>query len=154
MLGGLDVFLDALELAEFSLDDEALGVGGVDDALGDLDVLLVGEGRGVDHDGRIDAGVDAVHAGLFVAVVQMDREDGFGEDLVGRLHHGLEHLLVGVLAGALGELDYERGLGADVALEETHRLLEVVDVVCADGVFAVGEFEKFPGGDDHLMLLR
>ena len=45
VLGGRDVLLDALELAELGLDDDALGVGGVDDALGDGDVLLVGGRR-------------------------------------------------------------------------------------------------------------
>jgi hypothetical protein len=149
VVGGVDVLLDALEQPELGLDDQALGVRGVDDALGDLDVLLEGVVRGVDHDGAVDAGVDAVHAGLLVAVVQVHREDGVGEDLVGRGHHGLEHQLVGVGAGALGELHDEGGLALDVALEEAHRLLEVVDVVRADGVLAVGLLEEFFGGDDH-----
>ena len=49
----------------------------------------------------------------------------------------------------LGELDDEGGPGADVALEEAHGLLEVVDVVGADRVFAVGVREELLGGDDH-----
>jgi hypothetical protein len=51
----LDVLLDAAEHAELGLDDDALGVGGVDDALGDLDVLLERLVRGVDHHRAVEA---------------------------------------------------------------------------------------------------
>ena len=53
-----------------------------------------------------------------------------------------EHPLVGVGARALGDLDDERRLGVDAALEQAHRLLGVVDVVGADGVLAVGVLEQ------------
>jgi hypothetical protein len=106
----LDVLLDAAEHAELGLDGDALGVGGVDDALGDRDVLLERIVRGVDHHGAVEAGVDAIVAGLLVAVVEVHREDGLGEDLVGGADDGLEHALVGVFARALGNLDDERRL--------------------------------------------
>ena len=61
----------------------------------------------------------------------------------------LEHALVGVVARALGNLDDERRLGRDAALEQAHGLLGVVDVVRADGEFAVGDLEELRGGDDH-----
>ena len=142
-------FFDAAQHAELGLDGDALGVGAVDDALGDLDVLLERIVGGVDHDGAEEARVDAVVAGLLVTVVEMDGEDGLGENLAGGADDGLEHALVGVVARALGDLDDERGLGVDGALEEAHGLLGVVDVVGADGVFAVGVFEELGGGDDH-----
>ena len=74
---------------------------------------------------------------------------GVREDLVGGADHGLEHPLVGVGAGALGELDDERRLAVHVAPEQAHGLLEVVDVVGADGVLAVGVLEQFLGRNDH-----
>ena len=70
-----DVLFDAAELAQFRLDDDALGVRRVDHAPGDLDVLLERLVAGVDHDRAVEAAVDAVHAGLLVAVVQVDGED-------------------------------------------------------------------------------
>jgi hypothetical protein len=41
----------------------------------------------------------------------------------------------------LDKLDDERRLTVDAAAKQAHRLFEVVDVVGADGVFAVGQFE-------------
>jgi hypothetical protein len=145
----LDVFLNAAEHAELGLDAEALGVGLVDDALGDGDVLVERIVRGVDHDGAEEAGVDAVVAGLFVTVVEVNGEDALGEDVGSGADDGLDHALVGVGPRALGELDDERRLGDGGALEQAHGLLSVVDVVRADGELAVGDLEKLRGGDDH-----
>jgi hypothetical protein len=147
------VLLDALEDAEFGLDHQALGVGGVHDALGDLDVLFERLVGGVDHDRAVDAALDAVHAGRFVAVVQVDGEHGVGEDLVGRLEHDLEHPFMRVRTSALGDLDDEGGLAAHVPLEKAHALLEIVDVVRPDGILAVGVLEKLFGVDDHVCLV-
>ena len=60
-----------------------------------------------------------------------------------------EHHLVRVGAGALADLDDERRLAVDAAAEQAHGLLQVVDVVRADGIFAVGQLKQFLGGDDH-----
>ena len=60
-----------------------------------------------------------------------------------------KHPLVGVASRAFGNLDDERRLGGDAAFEKAHRLLGVVDVVRADGEFAVGDLEKLRSGDDH-----
>ena len=80
----LDVLLDAAEHAEFGLDADALGVGAIHDALGDRDVLVERIVRGVDHHRAVKARVDAVVAGLLVAVIQMHGEDGVREDLARR----------------------------------------------------------------------
>jgi hypothetical protein len=37
----------------------------------------------------------------------------------------------------------------DAALKKAHCLLGVIDVVSADGVFAVGMLEQLRGSDDH-----
>ncbi len=108
----LDVFLHAAELAEFGLDADALGVGALDDALGDGDVFVEIVVAGVDHDRRIKAAVDAVVAGFLVAVVEMDGEDRLGENDLRRADDGFEHALVGVFARALGKLDDEGRLAS------------------------------------------
>ena len=113
------VLLDAAQLAELGLDDEALGVGHVHDLLGDGDVLVEGLGGGIDHHGAVEAGVDAVDAGSLIAVVQVHREDGLGEDLVGGSDNVLKHQLVGVAARTLGNLDDERGLALNAPAEQS-----------------------------------
>ena len=145
----IDVFFDAAEHAEFGLDGNALGVRAIDDALGDCDVLVERVVRRVDHDGAEETGIDALVAGLLVAVVEVDGVDRVREDHAGGADDGLEHALVGVAARALGDLDDKRRLRLDSTLEEAHRLLGVIDVVGADGVFAVGVFEELSGRDDH-----
>ncbi len=85
-------------------------------------------------------------------MVEVDGEDGLGEDLVGGADQAFEHGLVGVGAGALADLDDERRLAVHVAAEQAHGLLEVVDVVGADGVLAVGGLEEFFGGYDHAVI--
>ena len=125
------------------------GVGAIDDALGDGDVFVEGLVAGVDHDRAVEAGVDAVVAGLFVAVIEMHGEDGLGENLFRRADDGFEHALVGVFPRAFRELDDEGRLALHAAAEQPQRLLHVVDVVRADGEFPVGDFVELRGGDDH-----
>ncbi len=141
LLINLDVFLHAAQHTQFRLDADALGVGARHHAAGDGHVFgerLVG---GVDHHRAIEAGIDAVVAGLLVAVIQVDGKDGFGIFGLHGADDGLQHAGVGVFARPLAELDDERGLGLDVALEQAERLLHVIDVVRADGVVAVGFLE-------------
>jgi hypothetical protein len=124
-------------------------VRGVDHALRDRDVLFEWVVRGVDHHRAEEAGVDALVARLFIAVIQVDRENGLGKNLARRSNDRLEHPLVGVFARALGNLNDEWRLRFDAALEKPHRLLGVVDVVGADGIFAVSVPEQLRGGYDH-----
>ena len=144
-----DVVLDAAEHAEFGFDGDPLGVGPVDDALGDLDVLVERVVGRVDHDGAEEAGVDALGAGLLITVVEVDGENGLGEDIARGADDGFQHALVGVGAGTLGNLDDERSLRLDGAAEKAHGLFRVIDVIGADGVLAVGVFKELRGGDDH-----
>ena len=147
----LDILLDAAEHAELGLDGDALLVGGVDDALGDLDVLGVRLVGGVDHHGAVEARVDAVVAGLLVTVIQVHGEDRVGEDLVRGADDRLEHALVRVAARALGNLDDEGRLGVDAAAEEAHRLLGVVDVIGAERILPVCVTEQLLGRNDHVV---
>ena len=82
-------------------------------------------------------------------MVQVDGEDGLREDFVGDADHRLEHLLVGVGAGALADLDDEGGLAVYAAAEQAHGLLQVVDVVRADGILSVCGLEQLFGSNDH-----
>ena len=82
-------------------------------------------------------------------MVQVHREDGLGEDLVGSADDVLEHQLIGVAARALGNLDNEGSLALDAAPEEAHALLHVIDVVSADGILAIRVLEQFLRRNDH-----
>ena len=73
-LGGHHVVLDAGQHAELAFDGDVVLVGVLDDLAGQLDVLLVGVVRAVDHH-RGEAGVDARLAQLEgVAVVEVQGE--------------------------------------------------------------------------------
>ena len=80
----------------------------------------------------------------------MHRKNRFRKDLFRRANHGFQVAFVGVLARALAELDDERRLALDVAFEQANCLLQIIDVVSAEGVFAVGDLEQLRGGDNHL----
>ena len=98
-------------------------------------------------------------------LIQVDGKDGVREDLPGRPDHGLEEPLVGIPPCAAGDLDDEGGAPggvgrvivrfrlAQVAAEEPHRLLEIIDVVCPDGVVPVSVLKQVGGGDDHRFSL-
>lgn len=156
-----DVFFNAAELAEFGFDDNAFFVRAVDDAFRDFNVLREFFVRSVDHDGAVEAAVDAVVADFFGAVVEVNGEDSFREDFIGGADHAFEEVFVGVGASAAGDLDDERSAFrvvvrvfvfrefAQVAAEQTDELFEVVDVVRADRVFAVSGLEQFFSRNDH-----
>ena len=159
--GTNNVFFNAAELTKFSFHDDAFGMGAVNDAFGDLDVLFEFFVGSVDHDGGIETAVDAVVADFFRAVVKVNGENGFRERFVAGADQTFEDALVGVTASAAGDLDDERSsFGAvdriiifagfaQVAAEKPNGLFHIVDVVCADGVFAVSLFEQFGRGNDH-----
>ena len=156
-----DVFFNAAELSEFRFDDDALGVSAIDDALRNIDVLRELFVRSVDHDGAIETGIDAVVADVFSAVIEVDGEDRFREDLVGGADHAFEEVLIGVGTSAAGNLDDEgsafrivvrilvRGGFAKVAAEKTDELLEIVDVIGADSVLAISFLKQVFCRNDH-----
>ena len=129
------------QFAKFGFNRDVAGMGRIHHALGDLDILLECLAARVNHDRAVEPALDAVHTGGLVTVVQMHRKNRVREDLVRGTDHGFEHLLVGVVAGTLGQLDDEGGLAVDVAVEQPHGLLKVVDVVRTNGILAIGMLE-------------
>jgi hypothetical protein len=109
---------------------------------------------GVDHHGTIEAGFDAIIAGFFVAVVQMDGENGIREDIVGAADQTFEKALIGIGPGAFADLNDEGGLRLQVTAEKADNLFQVVDVVSADGIFAIRMLKQFFGCNDHFLLLK
>ena len=106
-----------------------------------------------DHDGGVKSAVDAIVADFFGAVVEMDGENRLRKDLVGGSDHRFQESLVRIATGAAGNLNDEGGaLGRidrivvrfglpQTPAEQADGLLQVVDVVRPDGVFAVGVLE-------------
>jgi hypothetical protein len=148
------VLFHAAELAEFGFHHQSLGVGRVRNALANLDVLLEWLGAGVNHHRAVKAAGDAIHAGLLVAMVEMHGENRLREKFVGTADDALQHHLVGVGTSALADLDDEGGLAVNIAPEQPHALLQVVDVIRANRVVAIGGFEQILGGDNHRDSLR
>ncbi len=144
-----NVFFDAAQHPQFSFDGHAAPVGLVHHAFGDGRILIEWFVAGVDHHGTIEAGIDAVVTRRLVPVVEMHRKNRFRKDLFGRANHGFQIPLVGVLARAFAELDDERRLALDVALEQANGLLQIVDVIRAQGILAVGDFEQLCSGTNH-----
>jgi hypothetical protein len=143
------VFFHAAELSELGLDRDPASVGRVHDPAGDGDVRVQILVARINHHGAVETALDAIHARFLVTVVQVHGEDGLRKDLVSTPDQAFEHHLVRVRPGPLADLDDEGSLAIEVATEQPHALLEVVDVVGADGELAVGDIEQVFGGDDH-----
>ena len=109
----------------------------LNDLLGDGDVLLEGLGGSVDHDGS-ETAVDAGLAGLeAVAVVQVQ-----GDGDVGALDNSSLNQLhqvggVGILTGALGNLQDNGSVLLAAGLGNALNDFHVVDVESTDSVAAV-----------------
>ena len=132
----LDRVLDARQATQLALDDHAVIVRVFDDLAGERHVLLVGSVGAVDHHGG-EAAVDAALAQLeAVAVIEMYR-DGQSRLDDGRLDELHEVGMVGVLAGACGHLQDQRGALLLGRLGDALNDLHVVDVEGADGVAAL-----------------
>src|SRR6266704_1580944 len=83
----------------------------------------------------------------------MDGENRFGKHSFGGADNRLEHAFVGILSRAFGELDNEWRFALHIAAEQAEALFHVVNVVGADGEFAVGDFVELSGGDDHRLKM-
>ena len=118
-------------------------------ALGDGNVFVKRIVRGVDHHRAIETAVDTVVTGLLVTVIEVHRKNGIRKNFTGSPDDRFQHVLVCVRARALGNLDDERRLGRHGSLEKAHGLLGIVDVVRANGKFAIGDLEELGGGYDH-----
>ena len=133
----LDFVLDAGQSAQLSLNDDTVVMSVLNDLAGDLDVLGEGLGGGVDHDGG-EAAVDAGLAGLEVgAVIQMQSDGDLGALDDSSLHQLYQVGVVGIGAGALGDLQDNGSLLLAAGLGDALNDFHVVDVESADGVAAV-----------------
>ena len=70
-------------------------------------------------------------------MVKVNGEDGIGEHLVRAADEAFEHQFVSIGTGTLADLDDEWCLAVNISAEQAHGLFEVVDVIGADGIFAV-----------------
>ena len=133
-------------------------MGVLHDLLGDLDVLGEGLAGGVDHNGG-ETAVDAGLAGLEIrAVVQVQGDGDVGALDDSSLHQLHQVGVVGVGAGALGNLQDQGGLQFLSSLGDALDNLHVVDVESADSVAAViGFLEHLGSGNqchnDSLLFL-
>ena len=149
LLGGdLHIVLNAGQSAQLGLYHHAVVMGILHDLLGDLDVLREGLAGGIDHD-RGKAAVNAGLAGLEVGAVVQVQSDG---NLGAFDHSGFHQLhqigVVGIGAGALGNLQNQRSLLLPGSLGDALDDFHVVDVERADGVSAViGLFEHLGSGN-------
>ena len=138
---GGNLILDTGEHAEFGLDGHVELVGVFHDLLGEGDILLVREGGSVDHHGA-EAHVDTVLAQLeAVTVIEVEADLGvlpaqFLRISDGTFGHIAEEGGVRIVAGALGNLEDDRGLGLGGSLDDGLELLHVVEVESRDGVSA------------------
>ena len=142
----LDVVLDAGQTAELALDNCAALVCVLDDTTGQLDVVLEGMVRAVDHDGG-EAAVDAGLADLEIcAMVEVEGEVN-ASILDGSLSKCEQVCMLCILTCAGRDLKDNRGLLRGSSLGDGLNDLHVVDVERADGVAAgIGLFEHFLGG--------
>ena len=94
----LDVLLHPTQSAQLGLDTDPFFVSAIDNSFRNRDVIGERVVTGVDHDRAVEARVDAIVAGFFIAVVKMDSEDCLFEHLVRRADERFQHSLVGVLS--------------------------------------------------------
>ena len=128
----IDLVLNAGQRAQLSLNNDTVVMSVLNDLLGDLNVLLEGLGRGVDHDGgktAIDAGLAGFEA---IAMVQVQDDGDIGalnDSSLDQLH---QVGMVGIGAGALGDLQNHGSLFLAAGLGDCLYDLHIVDVESAD----------------------
>jgi hypothetical protein len=107
----------------------------ISDGLGHADIvvpvrrrLAVRFQRTVHHH-RGESGLDCGHAGCsFVAVIEMHADGNVRIDFGDRVHHVLEHDVVGVGAGAARGLDDDRCIDTRCGFHDRQRLFHIVDI--------------------------
>ena len=117
------------------------------------DILFEGIVGCIDHDRRIEAAVDTLVRRFFIAVVEVYCKKCVGENGVRGANNVFQHQFVGVLTRTLGNLNDERRLRINGSLEQTHRLLGIVNIVSAESVLSVGVFEQDFSRNNHKTLL-
>jgi hypothetical protein len=123
-------------------DAQAFGVSVLDHPLCDGHVLLKGLVAGIDHHRAVKARLDAIVTGGLVAVVEVHGKDGIRVNFLGLSNDDFQHPFVGVFPCAFRKLNDEGSLRIDAAFEQAQGLLQVVDVVGADGVLTVSKLKE------------
>jgi len=115
----------------------------------------------VDHHGTIKTAVNAIVTRFFSPMIKVNGKDRFQENLVGGPNNRLEKSLVRIGSGTPGNLNDKRStLGivveifvfdglAEISPEKSDGLLQVIDIIRANGVLAVSLLKKVFGGNDH-----
>ena len=141
LCGDVDIILNAGELSELRLNDDAMCVRILCDALCKRDVLSVRQVGAVDHDGR-EAAVDAGLADIKVCAVVEVQSNGNIVDFECSLDKMDKVLMARILACACGDLQDQRGLEFSRSIRNALNDLHVVDVESTDGIAALVGFLK------------
>ena len=138
-------------------------MGHVGDGLGDADIVIpVGGGlavrlqRTVHHD-RGETGLDRGHAGVgSVAVIEVHADRNLRIDLGDRVHHVLEHDVIGVGPRAARGLNDDRRIETGGGVHDRERLLHVVDIEGRHAVIVLRRVvEQLTQRDtSHVIILR
>ena len=124
-------------------------MGGFNHPAGDFDIFIKRFVAGINHHRTVKTTLDTIVAGFFIAMIEMNRKNGFRENLVGRSNQAFEHFLVGVRARALANLNDERGFAIHVPTKQAHRLLQIIDVISPNRILAISGFKQFFGRNNH-----
>ena len=149
VIGDVHVVLNARELSQLRLYDDAVRMRVFDDLLGDGDILLPGLAGSVDHDGG-EAAVDGRLADFKVsAVVQMHRDRDIRR-LDRSLHEVTQVHGVRVLSRARRNLKDDGGTALVCRFHDRLDHFHIVDVECADRIAAcIRLFEHFSRSDQR-----
>ncbi len=79
----------------------------------------------------------------------MNGEDGFWKNILSGANHGFKETFVSVLTCPTRDLNDKRGLTLDVAAKQAGGLLQVINVVGANGILPIGNFEKLVSSYNH-----
>ena len=133
--GNLYIVLDAGELTELCLDDDAMLMRISDNLLRALDVFLECIVRAIEHDGS-EASIDAGLARLEVWTMIEVQRDGDIVDFESSLYEMHEISMLCILACACGALQDDWGVQLSGCLRDALHDFHVVDIESTDCIFA------------------
>src|SRR5438045_4510267 len=100
-----DVFFDPTQHSQLRFDADTLRVGALNYALGDGHVFSKRLVTRVNHHRTVKARVDAIIAGLLIAVIELDGENCVGYNILLGPRGSLEPAVAGRTRPTLGQLD-------------------------------------------------
>jgi len=135
------MLFNAAEHAQFRFDNDALGMSRFNHTPCDGYIFIKRIAAGIDHDRAVKTGLNAVITGGFIAVVQVNRKNGFRIDFISGANQSFKKSLISIAASTLADLNDKRRLRVEVAAEQANNLFEIVDVIGANGVLTIGMFK-------------